>query len=259
MSTHYRFEDLKRNTFSEKSGDYAHARPQYPEALYAWLATQCPDTNTAWDCATGNGQAAVGLSRFFNSVIATDVSPEQIKHCMRRENIIYKVLSAENSGLDSRSVDLVAVAQALHWFDYARFWPEVRRIARPGALFCAWGYAWLSSVQEVNDVLISPFRNTIAPFWAANNRLLWNGYQARDVLFPFAPINTPDFEISLEWSIQQLVDYMKTWSAYKLSMKDKKVAADLDKITYTAISTIPSHHTIPVTMPLSVIAGVIDG
>lgn len=248
---------MKHNTFSEKSVNYAEARPHYPNDLYVWIAEQCTRREAAWDCATGNGQAAIGLSRHFKQVTATDISQEQIDHSMLRDNIDYQVRSAEESGLEDDSVDLITVAQALHWFDYDRFWPEVQRVARPGALFCAWGYAWLNSLPVIDEGLIIPFRKAIEPFWAPNNKILWDGYRIDQIRFPFAPIVTPGFEISLQWSVRQLVDYMKTWSAYKLSRKNAEAASTLDKITADAITLAPDKETIPVRMPLIVIAGFI--
>lgn len=154
----------KRNTFAECSDAYATARPGYPADLFRWVATHCLRRDTAWDCATGNGQAAVGLAPFFAHVYATDISPEQLTHAMHRDNISYVVARAEQCAFQSASFDLVAVAQSLHWFEYERFWPEVVRVARPGAFFCAWGYDWLESIPEVDKQLIEPFRAIIAPF-----------------------------------------------------------------------------------------------
>lgn len=188
-------------------------------------------------------------------MVATDVSREQIAHAMLRDNIDYRVCSAEKSDLEGDSFDLVTVAQALHWFGYERFWPEVRRVAHVGALFCAWGYAWLGSVPEVEKALIIPFREAIEPFWAPNNKILWDGYRVEDVSFPFVPISTPNFEISLEWTVRQLVSYMKTWSAYKMSQNNSKAAVTLDKITRVAETLAPDGETIPIRMPLVVIAG----
>src|SRR5690606_3306632 len=109
----------------------AQARPGYPEALFEWLASQCEDRSLAWDCATGSGQAAIALARHFRQVIATDASAEQIANAGTAERVEYRVASAERSGLADESVDLVTVAQALHWFDIAAFHAEVKRVLKP--------------------------------------------------------------------------------------------------------------------------------
>jgi ubiquinone/menaquinone biosynthesis C-methylase UbiE len=115
-----------RDTFGEKSEDYARLRPRYPAALLRWLAGQCQGHQAAWDCATGNGQAAVGLAPFFGVVHATDRSPAQIAQAMAAPNVIFSVQAAEQTSLPDHAVDLVTTAQALHWFHYPSFWPEVR-------------------------------------------------------------------------------------------------------------------------------------
>jgi ubiquinone/menaquinone biosynthesis C-methylase UbiE len=164
------------NTFAEAPHLYAAARPFYPPELFDWIASQCEERDVAWDCATGNGQAAVALSRRFRTVQASDVSPEQLSARFSAPNIVYSTQPAEETSFGSGTFDLVSVAQALHWFDFRRFWPEVRRVAKQGAFFCAWGYAWFAYPEEVETELILPVKRLLEPFWAAENRILWKGY-----------------------------------------------------------------------------------
>jgi ubiquinone/menaquinone biosynthesis C-methylase UbiE len=159
------------NTFALKSDEYVLARPRYPRALIEWLVVRAPGHGRAWDCATGNGQAAIDLAPYFAEVQATDVCAEQISQGLSVPNVHYSVRPAESTCFADRSFDLITVAQALHWFDFARFWVEVRRVARPGALFAAWGYAWFDCDSDVHAELVMPLRTLIDPFWAANNRL----------------------------------------------------------------------------------------
>lgn len=67
-----------RDHFSQQATTYATYRPGYPDALFTWLATLTPGRSCVWDCATGNGQAAVSLAHHFERVIATDGSAAQI-------------------------------------------------------------------------------------------------------------------------------------------------------------------------------------
>jgi Methyltransferase domain len=197
---------LTSNTFSEKSHDYAAARPQYPVELFSWIRQAAGVDSTVWDAATGNGQAAHGLAAHFAQVFATDISSEQIAAAKPAANIRYSVASAEQSGLADSSCDVVTVAQALHWFDYAKFWPEVRRVC-PGGFFCAFGYAWMTATPAVDQELVLPFQELVSPFWAPNNRILWDGYQPADIQFPFEEVPAPDFAIGLIWSINSIIDY----------------------------------------------------
>ena len=102
-----------KDHFSGQAVEYAKFRPRYPDKLFEYLASISPRHELAWDCATGNGQAAVGLARHFDSVIATDSSAQQIKSAQPNDRISYRVAPAEASGIDSASVDLILVAQAL--------------------------------------------------------------------------------------------------------------------------------------------------
>jgi len=118
--------------FSEKSDAYARSRPSYPDTLYAFIASVAPGTQSVWDCATGNGQAAAGLARHFATVEATDASAEQIRNAAAAPNVRYSVQPAERTDFPDGSCDAVCVAQALHWFDLDRFYAEVRRVLKPG-------------------------------------------------------------------------------------------------------------------------------
>lgn len=244
-----------RATFAQKSNEYAKARPQYPNALFQWVDDQTPCKDAAWDVATGNGQSAVGLAHYFAHVYATDISAEQIAHATPRDNIIYKVSMAEKTDFSDASFDVVTVAQALHWFDFDQFWPEVARVAKPDALFFAWGYDWPTTTPEIDDGIVRPFREIIHPFWAHNNRLLWDAYRSEDIGFPFQRLDVPRFTIEVEWRLSQLVNYMMTWSAYKRSQQEAAAVAAMDIILSKHASLIDANPIIPVTMVLKTVAG----
>lgn len=244
-----------RNTFSEASASYARARPRYPEPLFHWLASQVSRKVAAWDCATGNGQAAVGIAPYFERVIATDVSAAQIKQAAPHANVEYRVASAEACGLPAHQTDLIVVAQALHWFATNAFWQEVRRVAAPGAFFCAFGYAWPHVSPAIDKALVAPFRALVEPYWAENNRLLWDGYQPAAVGFPFAQVGSPTFAIEMQWSVGHLVEYLMTWSAFKRSRQDAVVSAEIDALLARTTSSVGASESFAVRMPLAILAG----
>ena len=124
--------------FSSLSREYAASRPLYPQELFDWLASCVNRREVAWDAATGNGQAALGLATRFDRVIATDRSAGQLEHARPHPRIEYRIATAEESGLPAHSVDLVAAAAAIHWFNLGRFYAEVGRVIRPGGLLAAW-------------------------------------------------------------------------------------------------------------------------
>src|SRR3990172_10496052 len=108
--------------FSKHSEQYAQYRPHYPDEIYAYLASIAPGHALAWDCGTGNGQAAVALAAHYTKVIASDPSREQIAHAAPHARVRYVVASAEQPPSEAIGADLVTVAQALHWFDVVRFY-----------------------------------------------------------------------------------------------------------------------------------------
>src|SRR2546430_1609344 len=142
--------------FSESAALYALHRPRYPAALFHWLSQQAPARTRAWDCGTGNGQAAAGLAEHFAEVMATDPSHGQLAHAARMTRVHYASMTAEESALRDASVHLVTVAQALHWFDPPRFYAEVKRVLVPGGVLAVWTYGLLSIDPRIYP-LVSAF------------------------------------------------------------------------------------------------------
>jgi SAM-dependent methyltransferase len=199
--------------FSRGSSDYAAFRPRYPAALFEWLASSCGGRALAWDCATGNGQAAIGLAVHFDRVVATDASDAQIAAAEVRPNIDYRRASADASGLGDDAVDLVTVAQALHWLPLEPFYREVRRVLRPGGMIAVWGYA-LPFVSATIDPLVRALHGEIvAPYWPPGREMVDAEY--RGVAFPFAEVTVPAFELERGLRFEQFVGYLRTWSAVR--------------------------------------------
>lgn len=197
--------------FSGHADAYARFRPGYPDSLFVWLAQQAPARERAWDCATGNGQAARALARHFEAVVATDASARQIENAGPDPRVRYRVAPAEASGLEDASVDLVTVAQALHWFDLPGFWAEARRVLRPGGVIAAWCYQLARITPEVDAVVDRLYRDIVGEYWPLGRRRVELGYG--DLEFPFDEMDVPPFEMSADWTLEHLVGYLGTWSA----------------------------------------------
>jgi SAM-dependent methyltransferase len=198
--------------FATLSSGYAHFRPSYPGELFAWLAEVAPTHQRVWDCATGTGQAARALADHFKTVLATDASASQLAAAEPHPGVQYRLAPAENPGLEAASIDLVTVAQALHWFDRPRFFAEVERVLRPGGVLAVWSYG-LATVEDeaVDGLLRHLYHHILGPFWPAERALVENGYQ--DIELPFAGIPAPSFAMTTAWSLEQLLGYLATWSA----------------------------------------------
>lgn len=206
-----RAETAFEDRFSSQAAQYALFRPRYPSALYDFVAELAPDRALAWDCGAGNGQATGEIAARFSSTVATDASAEQVRQAVAIPGVVFRVATAESSGLQDRSVSLVAVASALHWFDLPRFYTEVRRVARPGAVLAAWGYRECT-VSTAIDALLDRYQNGIlSGYWAPNIKLVASRYQ--DIPFPFEEIPAPAFEAVAEMTVDQMLGYLNTWSA----------------------------------------------
>ncbi len=200
-----------KDHFSRQATDYAKFRPQYPRALFEFVAGQAPDDERALDCATGNGQAAVALAEFFREVIGIDASAAQIESARPNDRVEYRVAPAEATGLEARSCDAMTVAQALHWLDLEAFYAEARRVLRPGGVLAVWAYNYLRVSPEVEAVLRHFHDEVVGPYWPPERQMVGRGYL--DLPFPFEEIESPEFQIEVRWTLAHLLGYLRTWSA----------------------------------------------
>jgi len=197
--------------FSRQADRYTQFRPHYPRALFEYLATIAPGRTLAWDCGTGSGQAAVALAEFFAHVIATDASERQLEFAEPHERVRYQVAAAESSPLADGSADLVTVAQAIHWFDFDRFYPEVRRVLRPGGALAAWAYGLAEITPEVDAVVWHLYSDLLGSYWPPERQAIMDRYES--IPFPFAEIHPPQFAMTAEWDLDALLGYLSTWSS----------------------------------------------
>ncbi|MBI1841987.1 MAG: class I SAM-dependent methyltransferase [Verrucomicrobia bacterium] len=221
--------------FSSIANRYAEFRPHYPAELYDYLATLVSRGSTVWDCAAGSGQATGGLAERFENIIATDASREQIESAKPLRNVAFRVALAEQSGLPDASMDLITVAQALHWFDLPRFYAEAGRVLRPGGALAVWAYGVTTIEGDAVNALAQHFyANVVGPYWPPERRLVEEGY--RGIPFPFVEITPPPLRMEARWTLDQLIGYFTTWSATNRCMKStglnpiEPLSAELSRI-----------------------------
>jgi SAM-dependent methyltransferase len=217
--------------FSNVAESYASSRPDYPQELFGYLAGISPARRRAWDCATGNGQAARGLAAWFHEVVATDASAKQIEQAVSHPRVRYGVARAEESGLEPESVDCVTVAQSLHWFDIPAFWVEARRVLVPRGIVAVWCYDLLEVDAAVDAVLGRYYREIVGPYWPPERALVERGY--RDVPFPFEAERAPELLLEKNWTLDALVRYLGTWSAtqrYVAARREDPVGRVIDDL-----------------------------
>jgi SAM-dependent methyltransferase len=206
-----------KDHFSGHADDYKAFRPAYPPELFKYLATLVSSKELVWDCGTGNGQAAIDLANHFERVFATDASAEQIRQAELHPRVEYSVAPAERCPLPDRSASLITVAQALHWFDFDKFYAEVRRVGKPGGYLAVWTYKNMS-VNEVIDPFLERFQSDfVGPYWPPERALVDAGY--RTIPFPFPEVPAPQLVMAADWNFQRVAGYMNTWSATKEFIK----------------------------------------
>jgi SAM-dependent methyltransferase len=208
-----------KDHFSKQAADYAKFRPRYPQELFDYLGSRAPSRQLAWDCGTGNGQAAVGLASMFDRVIATDASEKQIANTEHHERIEYRVAPAENSGMDSAVVDLIMVAQALHWFELDRFYTEARRVLKPNGVLAASAYNLLQIEPAIDEVVNRYYYDVVGPFWPPERTLV---EQFADLPFPFHEVDPPKFSMTAHWNLDHLLGYLRTWSSTQRFLAEKE-------------------------------------
>ena len=216
-----------KDNFSTQAKEYSKFRPYYPDEMIDYIVSFAKEKGEALDVATGNGQVAVALSKYFKKVYGTDISTRQLENAAAAENVTYKVEKAETTGFADAQFDLITVAQAIHWFDFDAFYAEVNRILKPDGIFAVLGYGLMQTNPDSQKIIDRFYYEIVGPYWDAERKYLDDNYTT--IPFPFDEIHVRQFENVLSWSFDQLVGYLETWSAVQ-HYKDKNGSNPLDII-----------------------------
>lgn len=206
-----------KDNFSTQSEKYAKYRPTYPSYFFDYLNSIVQNKRNAWDCGTGNGQVAYELAKTFDKVFATDISQSQIDNSLKKDNIFYSVQPAEKTHFDNQLFDLVIVGQAIHWFNFEKFYKEVKRTTKEDALLCVVGYGRLEISEQIDSVITHFYENVIGSYWDKERKYIDENYKT--IPFGFKEIQTPDFVNTRHWTLEHLIGYLNTWSAVKHFIK----------------------------------------
>jgi SAM-dependent methyltransferase len=207
--------------FSGHSPDYRRFRPGYPPELFAWLAEQAPGRALAWDAGTGSGQSAIGVAMHFETVIATDPSGAQLASAEAHPRVSYRVAAEQFAEFPAASVDLITVAQALHWFNFDRFFGEARRVLKPGGMIAAWAYNRSAIAPQIDPIVRRFQEETVGPYWPPERVHVEGGY--RQLPFPFDELAAPSFAARHEWTARHFLEYLRTWSSVKARQREHGV------------------------------------
>ena len=200
-----------KDNFSNQAESYLKFRPSYPPQLFEFILKDLKRKTAAWDCATGNGQTALELAKSFSMVFATDISQQQLDNAYNSDKIYYSLQPAEETIFASNAFDLITVSQALHWFQFDKFYKEVKRVAKPNARIAVWMYALLRINPEIDQIIDQYHFKTLEKYWDDERKFVDQHY--RTIPFPFKEIECPPFQIENEWTLKELKGYLNTWSA----------------------------------------------
>ncbi|OTG67595.1 class I SAM-dependent methyltransferase [Acinetobacter silvestris] len=211
-----------KDLFSENSQLYQQARPSYPVSVIQEILKYVPERHFAWDCGAGSGQFTQLLAPYFDYVVATDVSEDQLQHAPYFENISYQVQSAEHTTFAAHSFNLITVAQAIHWFDFDVFYKEVRRTLKQDGILAVIGYGLIQVEHKMINALIQDlYFNTLKGYWDPERRYIDENYTT--IPFPLKELEVPKFKMQYQWSSAQLLNYIQTWSALKHYKKQNQL------------------------------------
>ena len=202
---------MEKDLFSSHARQYAAFRPTYPASLFDFILSFVKEKNKVWDCATGNGQVARVLSAGFGEVFATDISQAQLDNAFQAPNIFYSRSPAEQTPFEENTFDLITVGQALHWFDFKKFFAEVRRVSKPDAILAVCGYDLLHVSAEMDGLLHDFYTHTVGSYWEPERQYVADRYA--NIPVPFTEMPAPDFEMTVHWTLDELSGYLSTWSS----------------------------------------------
>jgi SAM-dependent methyltransferase len=245
--------DVRGDHFSTVSAGYATYRPRYPASLFQALAAVAPVRALAWDCGCGSGQASVALAEWFEQVHATDVSAAQVQAALPHARVTYHVAPAQESGLPDSRAALITVAQALHWFDVDAFHAEATRVLMPGGVIAEWSYALMETpAHPAVSQVVNALDVEVRAWWPPERRHVDTQYA--DLAFPFTSLDIGAHHMSAEWTPEELLGYLATWSA----ITRFRAAQGTDPLVACAAALAaawPASGTVHIRWPLTVRVG----
>lgn len=217
--------------YDKLANRYSEIRPNYPPELFQFIASKTPVRDLAWDVGAGNGQAARSLAGMYKNVVATDISQKQLDLAPKLPNVRYQqtspvstIADIEHNVAPQSSVDLITIAQAVHWFDLPKFYQQAKWVLKkPHGVIAAWCYTPAEFNQSVDSVF-ARFYIDAKPYWDPARYHLDDRY--RSIEFPFMPVEGEDhtgpfkFKTERQMDLDSYFAYLRTWSGYQTAQKN---------------------------------------
>lgn len=221
------------------------ARPHYPDSLFKYISDYFKRHNNggenlaktcAIDIGCGPGEATVPLTKYFDQVIGIDHSQVMVNEASKRADISQlKFIQGSDKDFvtkfESNSVDLITVAQAIHWFQFPQFFNDAYKVLKPNGTLAFWGYVDHNFVGHPKATEINLkycYDNKyFGPYWQQPGRDILRGKLAvaeppsnmfRDIEryenFTLEADPTAKLEIAMKVPFASYAAYLKTMSSY---------------------------------------------
>lgn len=208
---------------------YSKYRPTYPiavvEAITSYVTRLGGSLGHALDVACGSGQSTFYLKDTFKLITGVDISKAQLEEakskCQKEniDNIQFLTGSGMELPVESESVDVVTIAQALHWLDIDKFFTECKRVLKPRGCVAVYGYGNVCLINKQCNELVSNFySNTLQGCWHDARHHIDEEY--RSIHMPFSNTQRIDTSMPYETSLDAFIGYVSTWSGYQKYCED---------------------------------------
>jgi len=156
---------MNDDRFLGRTRDYSDYRPEYPKELFHYLVDELglKASDAVADIGSGTGKFTRHLVEIVNVVYGVEPNDEMRMEAEKRlgTHSHFKSVAgkAEATGLPPRSIDVVTVAQAFHWFDSDTAKTEFQRILKPkGTVILIWYDRTVSTpFEKAYEVLVTNF------------------------------------------------------------------------------------------------------
>lgn len=197
--------------FGKAAELYHRYRPGISLNSAKMIAAITPGHDLALDVATGTGQVAARLLPHFSHVIGIDHDPRLIAEALRHSTVDYRVGNALQLRVDSGSVDLLTVGNALHWFDQAAFWKEVERVLKPGGVLAVLQHKrTFTGSKEFDELVEKDLGEILRPYGDPRMCAGRKNFEMTRLPFPSGPA-VRDF-VAFTWALTDFKDYLGTMS-----------------------------------------------
>lgn len=152
--------------FGHAAAEFERYRPEYPPTLFERILAAVPADRRerTVDLGAGTGKATRALLPHFREVIAVEPDPgmaAKLKEDL--PTVIVHNITAEDFSQPPSTVDLVTIANALHWMDAPRVFANVHGWLRPDAIFAVFDRPLPKTTPAIDDIMLAEMRGPWKP------------------------------------------------------------------------------------------------